>query len=95
MTQSFAVMLRAVPPWMMPTWKVVQLGSNRPSGSAAARVSAMRSLCHCTSRAAATTFIQRVNTAGGIVPTTGCKSARDTGKKAMVPYTADYVFYRQ
>jgi hypothetical protein len=43
----------------------------------------------------ATTFIQRVNTTGGIVPTTGCKSAKDTGKKAMVPYTADYVFYRQ
>jgi hypothetical protein len=42
----------------------------------------------------ATTFIQRVNTAGGLAPDTGCKSAKDTGKKALVPYTADYVFYR-
>ena len=41
-----------------------------------------------------TTFIQRVNTAGGIAPATGCKSAKDTGKKALVPYTTDYVFYR-
>ena len=42
----------------------------------------------------ATTYIQRVNTAGGIAPATGCKSAKDTGKKALVPYSTDYVFYR-
>ena len=42
----------------------------------------------------ATTYIQRVNTAGGIAPVTGCKSAKDTGKKALVPYSTDYVFYR-
>jgi Protein of unknown function (DUF3455) len=41
-----------------------------------------------------TTYIQRVNTGGGIAPVTGCKSAKDTGKKALVPYTTDYVFYR-
>jgi Protein of unknown function (DUF3455) len=43
---------------------------------------------------ATTTYIQRVNTAGGIAPATGCKSAKDTGKKALVPYSTDYVFYR-
>jgi hypothetical protein len=42
----------------------------------------------------ATTYIQRVNTAGGIAPVTGCKSAKDTGKKSLVTYTTDYVFYR-
>jgi hypothetical protein len=42
----------------------------------------------------ATTYIQRVNTAGGIAPVTGCKSAKDTGRKALVPYTTDYAFYR-
>lgn len=42
----------------------------------------------------ATTYIQRVNTAGGIAPVTGRKSAKDTGRKALVPYTTDYVFYR-
>ena len=42
----------------------------------------------------ATTYIQRVNTAGGIAPVTGCKSAKDTGKKALVHYKTDYVFYR-
>jgi uncharacterized protein DUF3455 len=41
-----------------------------------------------------TAFIQRVNTLGGIAPAAGCKSAKDTGKKALVPYTTDYVFYR-
>jgi hypothetical protein len=29
-----------------------------------------------------------------MAPVTGCKSAKDTGKKALVPYTTDYVFYR-
>jgi len=41
-----------------------------------------------------TAFIQRVNTAGGIAPATGCSVPADIGKKAMVPYTTDYVFYR-
>ena len=40
-----------------------------------------------------TTFIQRLNTAGGIAPSTGCALATDVGKKALVPYTADYFFY--
>jgi hypothetical protein len=41
----------------------------------------------------ATTYIQRLNTTGGVAPTTGCAVATDLGKKAFVPYTADYVFY--
>jgi hypothetical protein len=41
-----------------------------------------------------TTYIQRVNTVGGIAPATGCSAAADVGKKAMVPYTTDYIFYR-
>lgn len=40
---------------------------------------------------AKTTFIQRVNTAGGIMPTTSCT---DVETIQFVPYTADYVFYR-
>jgi Protein of unknown function (DUF3455) len=43
---------------------------------------------------AATTFIHRVNTAGGLAPATGCKAAHDVGRKALVPYTTDYVLYR-
>jgi hypothetical protein len=42
-----------------------------------------------------TTFIQRVNTQGGVAPATGCQAAADVGRKTLVPYTADYVFYRQ
>lgn len=43
----------------------------------------------------ATTFIQRVNTARGVAPTTGCSQLTDVGAKAFVPYTADYFFYEK
>jgi hypothetical protein len=42
-----------------------------------------------------TTFIQRVNTTGGVAPSTGCASPADIGKQAFVPYTTDYFFYKQ
>jgi Protein of unknown function (DUF3455) len=42
-----------------------------------------------------TTYIQRVNTVGGIAPAEGCSVATDVAKKALVPYLADYVFYRR
>ncbi len=41
-----------------------------------------------------TTYIQRVNTTGGVKPTAPCASSSDTGNKNFVPYTADYYFYR-
>jgi hypothetical protein len=37
-----------------------------------------------------TTFIQRLNTAGGAVPTSVCT----VGQTQLVPYTADYFFFR-
>jgi hypothetical protein len=40
------------------------------------------------------TFVQRVNTVGGLAPSVGCNSPDDIGKTAFVPYEADYVFYR-
>jgi hypothetical protein len=40
------------------------------------------------------TFIQRLNTGGGRAPSTGCASPDDVGKRAFVPYTADYFFYK-
>ena len=36
------------------------------------------------------TFIQRLNTAGGAVPTSACAA----GQTELVPYTADYFFFR-
>jgi hypothetical protein len=42
-----------------------------------------------------TSHIQRVNTSGGVAPSTGCSVSTDVGKSALVPYTADYVFYTQ
>jgi hypothetical protein len=41
----------------------------------------------------ATTYIHRLNTSGGVAPSTGCARPRDIGKKVFVPYTADYYFY--
>jgi hypothetical protein len=42
-----------------------------------------------------TTFIQRINTVGGIAPATGCTSPADVGNRAFVPYTTDYYFYKK
>lgn len=41
-----------------------------------------------------TTFIQRLNTVGGVAPSTGCAEPADVGKKALVPYKAEYFFYK-
>ena len=41
-----------------------------------------------------TTFIHRVNTTGGAAPGTGCAASTDVGRRAFVPYTSDYIFYR-
>jgi hypothetical protein len=37
-----------------------------------------------------TTFIHRLNTVGGVAPSTGCTF----GAMALVPYTAEYFFYK-
>ena len=37
-----------------------------------------------------TTFVQRLNTRGGAAPTTACS----VGQTQLVPYTADYFFFR-
>jgi hypothetical protein len=42
-----------------------------------------------------TTFIQRINTVGGLAPSSGCSTFGDVGRKAFIPYAADYVFYKK
>jgi hypothetical protein len=42
-----------------------------------------------------TTFIQRLNTKGGSAPVDGCFVAADVGRQSLVPYTADYFFFRK
>jgi hypothetical protein len=44
---------------------------------------------------AGTTFVQRLTTEGGAAPPTGCAIPTDIGRKAFVPYTADYFFYKK
>ena len=41
-----------------------------------------------------TTFIHRLNTSGGVAPLTGCSESTKVGAIALVPYTADYFFYK-
>jgi Protein of unknown function (DUF3455) len=41
-----------------------------------------------------TTFIQRLNTNGGSAPASGCSVSADVGKQTLVPYSADYFFFR-
>jgi len=40
------------------------------------------------------TFVQRLNTNGGSAPADGCSVSTDVGKQTLVPYTADYFFYK-
>ncbi len=42
-----------------------------------------------------TTFVQRLNTNGGSAPAEGCSTSVDVGNQTLVPYTADYYFYRK
>jgi hypothetical protein len=41
-----------------------------------------------------TTYIQRIHTSGGLEPPTECAEDSDVGQQALVPYTADYIFYK-
>ena len=43
----------------------------------------------------ATRLIQRLNTVGGMGPSTGCAGPGDIKKRALVPYEADYFFYKE
>jgi hypothetical protein len=43
---------------------------------------------------AGVTSVQRVNTAGGVAPDTGC-DANNVGKEARIAFKADYYFYRR
>jgi len=44
-------------------------------------------------RLSETTFVQRLNTHGGVAPSVGCSSLAEVGTKAFVPYMANYFFY--
>lgn len=41
-----------------------------------------------------TVYIQRIHTSGGLAPATGCDDQAPVGARALVPYEADYLFYR-
>jgi hypothetical protein len=41
-----------------------------------------------------TTFIQRLDTSGGVAPASGCAVLADVGKRVFMPYSTDYYFWR-
>ena len=45
-------------------------------------------------RLAATTYIQRLNTTGGLAPAPDTCNAATVGQVAEIPYTADYAFWK-
>ena len=45
-------------------------------------------------RLADTTFIQRINTTGGLAPAAATCNADTTGTTQEIPYTADYAFWK-
>lgn len=46
------------------------------------------------SKLSPTTYIQRVNTVGGVAPSTGCAALTDVGQRRLVAYEADYFFFK-
>jgi hypothetical protein len=44
---------------------------------------------------ARTSFIQRINTTGGLAPAASDCTPERAGERVEVPYTADYVFYKR
>ena len=42
-----------------------------------------------------TRLIQRLNTVDGVAPATGCARREDIKNRALVPYEADYFFYKE
>lgn len=81
MVWAAAVKVATVDPNSIPWVKLVRVGSRvGPTGG--------KTLSD-------TTFVQRVNTHGGLAPSTGCDQLPDVGKRAFMPYTADYFFYKK
>jgi hypothetical protein len=62
-------------------WLLLQVVGNRPGMLGAPGL-------------AQTTFVQRLNTSGGVAPSTGCAATTDIGHTAFVPYSTDYYFYK-
>ncbi len=79
-TVAGAVMKRCEPDPTAIPWLLLRAASTTPGPDGGDRLTA-------------TTYIQRVNTTGGLPPTSPC-DATTVGAMATVPYTSDYYFYR-
>jgi len=62
-------------------WLVLEVGDNAQDGPRGGRALSK------------TSFIHRLNTFGGVAPSTGCAAPANVGRTEFVPYKADYFFY--
>jgi hypothetical protein len=84
-----------------PTWKSIDGSSVVGKKLAAATVSAsaipellLQAVSHAgTGKMSPVTYIQRLDTVGGVAPSSGC-DATHSGATARVNYTATYAFYK-
>jgi hypothetical protein len=98
-TGSYIALHYAGPTWRAPDGSAV-VGARIASAAAPSGNAIPWLLLQATSTSGlqggaftSTTFIQRINTAGGLAPASGCDQAH-VGATAAVFYTADYYFYR-
>jgi hypothetical protein len=84
------------PVWQAPDGSSVEAARKASQAAGAANIPWLLLEAVATSsggdgdRLGGTTFVQRLNTAGGIAPAGSCTP----GDHAAVPYTADYLFWR-
>lgn len=85
-----------------PTWESLEDGSQvaaskleafTEDSSAIPALLLKASSHHGAGRMAEVSFIQRLETTGGLAPRAGC-DAEHAGAESRVPYTASYYFYR-
>jgi hypothetical protein len=86
-----------------PTWKIAQDGSavvGKKSAEAPSPTSGSipwlllaTNMTTGTGAFNAVTYVNRIDTVGGVAPADGCDAA-SLGKEITIPYTATYLFYR-
>lgn len=93
---------RAIKHFAGPTWQAndgskvvgeIAARADAPGGQAIPWLLLKAKSHEGTGEFAAVTYVQRIDTKGGLAPTSGCDSEH-VGEEQKVPYTAAYIFYK-